>query len=72
MFAHGNEHRMLFNQHHCDPFTHSGNNQWYQSVGVFNTGGILVKAVTLNGFAGTPNGGSSGYFDFYGSGFSGA
>merc|ERR1711988_1777716 len=40
-------------------------NQWYASVGVFNTGGRLPASATLNGHGGAFNG-DSAYFDFNG------
>ncbi|CAK0810416.1 unnamed protein product [Prorocentrum cordatum] len=40
-------------------------NQWYASVGVFNTGGRLPASATLNGRGGSFNG-DSAYFDFNG------
>jgi hypothetical protein len=40
-------------------------NQWYASVGLFNTGGRLPASATLNGIPGSFNG-DSAYFDFNG------
>lgn len=40
-------------------------NQWYASVGLFNTGGKLPASATLNGIVGSFNG-DSAYFDFNG------
>jgi len=47
------------------PSSETGN-EWYASVGIFNTGGRLPVSATLNGIAGTFNGGSA-FFDFSGS-----
>merc|ERR1719221_2208448 len=47
-------------------FSSETGNEWYASVGIFNTGGRLPVSATLNGIVGTFNG-RSAFFDFSGS-----